>query len=196
MVTATVVNGLSVQGIEDMVKMVKAQPEVAKAVFYATTTWESGFHNEAIIGTFSLGGVKNETSRKQAFRIEGDHPRELLGTDKGPTSVELLLGALGHCLASGWATYGAHMGIPIDRLQIEVEGDIDLQGMLALPEPGVVAPGYQEIRATYFVESNAPREQLELLAKMSEDLSPTLHSLRAVKFTSRLILIASQLFED
>ncbi len=188
MTTATVVNGLSVQGIQDMIGMVKAQPQVAKAVFYATTIWKSGFRNEATVKVFSLGGARNDTSRKQVFKIEGDHPQELLGTNSGPTSVELLLSALGHCLASGWATYGAHMGIPVERLRVEVEGDIDLQGMLALPEPGVVPPGFQEIRATYYVKSPAPREQLEQLAKMSEDLSPTRHSLRAVNFTSHLVI--------
>ena len=133
-----------------------------------------------------MGGVRNDTSRKKAFPIVGDHPQELLGTDKGPSSVEVLLSALGHCLASGWATYGASMGISIEGLRIEVEGDIDLQGMLALPEPGAVPPGYQDIRATYYVKSSASREQLEQLAKMSEDLSPTRHSLRAVNFSSHL----------
>ena len=39
--TATVVNGLSVQGIQDMVEMVTGQPQVAKAVFYATTIWSN-----------------------------------------------------------------------------------------------------------------------------------------------------------
>ena len=188
MAPAAVVNGLSVQGIQGMVDMVKAQPQVAKAVFYATTIWKSGFHNEATVKVFSLGGARNDTSRKQPFRVVGDHPQELLGTNKGPTSVELLVSALGHCLASGWATYGANMGIPIKALRVEVEGDIDLQGILALPEPGAVPPGFQEIRATYYVNSGAPKEQLEQLAKMSEDLSPTRHSLRAVKFTSHLVI--------
>ncbi len=184
----TNVNGLSVQGIEDMVEMVKAQPQVAKAVFNATTIWKSGLHNEATVKTFSMGGQRNDTSRKQAFKIVGDHPQELLGTDKGPSSVEVLLSALGHCLASGWAMYGAHMGIPIESLRVEVEGDIDLQGMLNLPEPGAVPPGFQEIRATYYVKSGAPREQLEKLAKMAGDLSPTRHSLRAVPFSFSLIV--------
>ncbi|HLC30954.1 MAG TPA: OsmC family protein [Dehalococcoidia bacterium] len=188
MPTSTMVNGLNVQGIQDMVAMVKAQQQVAQAVFYATTTWRSGFHNEAIVKTFSLGGGRNDTSRSEPFKIVGDHPQELLGTNRGPTSVELLLAALGHCLASGWATYGAPMGIPIERLRVEVEGDIDLQGMLALPEPGAVPPGFQEIRATYYVKSPAEREQLEQLAKVSEDLSPTRHSLRAVNFTSHLVV--------
>jgi len=185
MATATVVNGLNVQGIEDMVEMVKAQPELAKAAFYATTIWRCGFHNEAVVKPFSMGGARND-SREKAFTIVGDHPKELLGTDKGPSSVEVLLSALGHCLASGWATYGANMGIPVEGLRIEVEGDIDLQGMLALPEPGAVPAGFQEIRATYHVKSSAPRDQLEQLAKMAEDLSPTRHSLRAVNFSSDL----------
>ena len=188
MATSTVVNGLNVQGIQDMVEMVRAQPEVAKAAFYATTIWESGFHNEAVVKPFSMGGVRNDTSREKAFTIVGDHPQELLGTDKGPSSVEVLLSALGHCLASGWAIYGANMGIPIEGLRVEVEGDIDLQGMLALPEPGAVPAGFQDIRATYHVKSSAPREQLEQLAKMAEDLSPTRYSLRAVSFSSHLII--------
>lgn len=186
MTTATVVNGLSVQGIQDMVVMVKAQPEVARATFSASTEWKGGFHNEARIQAFSLGGAKNEASRSQAFTIAGDHPAELLGTNHGPSSVELLLAALGHCLAAGWATYGAVLGVSVDALRVEVEGDIDLRGMLALPEPGMVPPGFRSIRATHYVRSGASREQLEQVAQMAEDLSPTRHSLRAVEFTSRL----------
>ena len=161
MATVTVVNGLKVQAIQDMVEMIQAQPQAAKAAFYATTIWRDGFHNEAVVKPFSLGGVRNVTSREKAFTIVGDHPQELLGTDKGPSSVEVLLSALGHCLASGWATYGAKMGIPIEGLRVEVEGDIDLQGMLALPEPGAVPPGFQEIRAAYYVKSSAPRSPSE-----------------------------------
>jgi uncharacterized OsmC-like protein len=185
---AAVVNGLRVGAIHEMVDAVRAQPQVAAATFSATTTWKTGFNNEATIKAFSLGGARNDTSRQQPFLVPSDHPAELLGTDAGPTSVELLLAALGHCIASGWAVYGAHMGIPFDALRVEVEGDIDLQGMLGLPNPGAVAPGFQRIRATYHVVSNAPREELEQLAKMSEDLSPTRHSLRAVDFVSQLVV--------
>jgi uncharacterized OsmC-like protein len=188
MTTATLVNGLSVQGIQDMVAMVKAQPSVAQATFAATTEWNGGFHNTAQVQAFVLGGARNEASRPRPFAIEGDHPAELLGTNHGPTSVELLLAALGHCLASGWATYGAVLGVSVDTLRVEVEGDVDLQGMLALPEPGAVPPGFRSIRATYYVRSGASRDQLEQVAKMAEDLSPTRHSLRAVEFGSRLEL--------
>jgi len=183
-----IVNGLDVQHIQGMVDTVKKQPQVAKARFYATTTWKTGFHNEASIKDFSLGEVKNETSRARPFIVPGDHSPEFLGNNKGPSAVELVLAALGHCIAGGFATFGATTGIPIDSLTVEIEGDIDLQGMLGLPEPGKVRPGFQEIRAKYYVKSKATREQLEKVAKVAEDLSPVKNSLRAVKFSSQLIL--------
>ena len=80
------------------------------------------------------------------------------------------------------------MGITVESVTIDIEGDMDMQGMLMLPEPGKVRPGFQEIRATYHVKSNAPRDQLEKLAKMAEDFSPVRDSLRAVKFSSKLII--------
>jgi len=183
-----IVNGLDVEQIQGMVDAVKKQPQMAQAKFHAKTVWKNGFNMEMTIKDFSMGGVTNTSSRQSPFIVPGDHPPELLGTNKGASSVELLLAALGDCIASGFAIYGAHMGIPIESLTVEIEGDIDLQGMLGLPEPGKVRPGYQEIRAKYYVKSKAPREQLEKLAKMAEDLSPTRDSLRAVKFSSQLIV--------
>ena len=181
-----VVNGLEVNNIGKMVEDVKRNPASAQATFYATTNWKSGFHNEAEISSFTVGGGKLKHTR--TFKIEGDHPKELLGTDKGPSSVEVLLAALGHCIAGGWAIYGANMGIQIESLKIEVEGDIDLQGMLGLPEPGKVQPGYQNIRVTHYVKSKAPKDKLEQLKRMAEDLSPTRYSLRAVNYSSKLVI--------
>jgi uncharacterized OsmC-like protein len=183
-----IVNGIDVEQIQGMIAAVKKQPQMAQAKIYAKTKWKSGFNNEASIKDFEMGGTMNTTSRKSPFIIAGDHPPELLGTNKGATSVEVLLAALGHCIANGFAMYGAAMGIPVESLTIDVEGDIDLQGLLMLPEPGKVRPGFQEIRATYYVKSAAPRDQLEKLAKMSEDFSPVRDSIRAVKFTSKLVV--------
>ena len=182
------VNGIETEQIQGMVDAVKKQPQMAQARLFAKTVWKSGFDMEASIKDFWMGGAMNTTSRQSPFIIPGDHPRELLGTNKGATSVELLLASLGFCITSGFAMYGAHMGITIESLIVDVEGDLDMQGMLGLPEPGKVRPGYQEIRATYYVKSKAPKDQLEKLAKMSEDLSPTKDSLRAVKFSSRLVV--------
>ena len=181
-----IVNGVEVNNIVKMVEGVKSTPASAQATFYATTNWKSGFHNEAEVSNFKVGGAMLKHAK--TFRVEGDHPKELLGTDKGPSSVEVLLAALGHCIAGGWAIYGANMGIQIESLKIEVEGDIDLQGMLGLPEPGKIQPGYQNIRVTHYVKSKAPKDKLEQVKQMAEDLSPTRYSLRAVNYSSKLVI--------
>ena len=181
-----VVNGLEVNNLVKMVEEVKRNPSAAQATFYATTFWKSGFHHEAEITKFKVGGANLKHAK--TLKIEGDHPKELLGTDKGPVSVEVLLVSLGHCIADGWAKYGASMGIPIESLKIEVEGDIDLQGNMGLPEPGKVRPGYQNIRVTHYVKSKAPKEKLEQVKQMAENLSPTKDSLRAVSYSSKLVI--------
>ena len=183
-----IVNGISVEQMQGMIGAVKQQPQMAQGKLFAKTVWKNGFNNEASIKDFMLGGAMNTTSRTSPFIVAGDHPPELLGTNKGAASVEVLLAALGHCISNGFAMYGAAMGITVDSITLDVEGDIDLQGLLMLPEPGKVRPGFQEIRATYHVKSGAPRDQLEKLAKMSEDFSPVRDSLRAVKFSSKLIV--------
>lgn len=181
-----VVNGLEVNNTNKMVESVKSNPASAKATFYATTNWKSGFHNEAEISNFTVGGAKLKHAK--TFKVEGDHPKELLGTDKGPASVEILLAALGHCISNNWAMFGANMGVSIESLRLEVEGDIDIQGRMGLPEPGKVRPGYQIIRITHYVKSKAPKEKLEQLKQMAEDRSPTKDSLRAVSFSSKLVI--------
>jgi uncharacterized OsmC-like protein len=183
-----IVNGIDVDQVQGMIGAVKKQPMMAQAKIYAKTKWISGFNNEASIKDFELGGRMNTTSRKNPFTIAGDHPPELLGTNKAPASVEVLLAALGHCISNGFAMYGAAMGIPVESVTLDLVGDIDLQGLLMLPEPGKVRPGFLEIRATYYVKSNAPNQQLEKLAKMAEDFSPVRDSLRAVKFTSKIVV--------
>ncbi len=182
-------NGFDKQQMQEMVDAVRKQPQLAQATLFAKVGWRSGFFTEASVKDFTAGGVKNETSRPKPFSIPQDHPPELGGSNKGATAGELLLATLGHCVSGGFAASGAALGVPIDSLNVEVEGDVDLQGMLGLPEPGAVRPGFKEFRIRYFVKSRASREELEKVAKMAEDLSPVKDSLRAVKFSSRLIAV-------
>lgn len=182
----SVVNGFEVNDMGKVVEGIKQNPASAKATLYATTIWKTGFYNEAEINRYRMGGA--ELKHERVFKLEGDQPRGFLGTDKGPASVETLLAALGHCISNNWAMFGASMGIPIESLRLEVEGDLDAQGRMGLPEPGKIRPGYQAIRVTHYVKSKAPREKLEQLKQMAEDRSPTRDSLRAVSFSSKLVI--------
>jgi uncharacterized OsmC-like protein len=182
-------NGFDMVQLQGLVDAVKSQPKLAEAMLSAKVEWREGFYTEAYVKDFVAGGVKNETSRVRPFMVPQDHPYELGGgTNKGATAGELLLATLGHCLTGGFANATAVLGIPIESLKVEVEGEVDLHGVLGLPEPGAIRPGFLAIRARYLVRSGAHKEQLLAAAKMAEDLSPVKDSLRAVKFSSQLLV--------
>ena len=180
-------NGFEMSQLQGLVDGIKSQPNLAEATLSAKVEWREGFYTEAYVKDFVAGGSRNETSRTKPFMVPQDHPYELGGgTNKGATAGELLLATLGHCLTGGFASASAIMGIPLASLNVEVEGEIDLHGVLGLPEPGAVQPGFRAIRAKYHVKSAASREQLMEVAKMAEDLSPVKDSMRAVRFSSKL----------
>jgi len=180
------VNGLELTDIEQLVENVKNDPSAAMSTFYAKSSWKTGFNVVAEVKNFTIGG--ENLNHVKAFEIEGDHPKEFLGTDIGPNAVEVLLSALGHCIAGGWAVNGAALGVPIESVKVEVEGDLDPQGMLGLPKPGEVKPGLYKIRVSHHVKSKAPKEKLEQVKQMAEDLSPVKDSLRAINYSSRLVI--------
>ena len=53
-------------------------------------------------------------------------------------------------------------GINIESLSFDLEGDLDLRAFLGLSEE--VRPGYEGIRLTYRVKSDAPREKGDYIA--------------------------------
>jgi hypothetical protein len=63
--------------------------------------------------------------------------------------------------------HAAVRGIKLDKVESELEGDLDLSGFLALSDE--VRPGYQEIRANFKVKTNL--EDMETLRELIK-LSP------------------------
>jgi uncharacterized OsmC-like protein len=100
----------------------------------------------------------------------------LLGQNSAPAAVETLIAAVGACISGGWATFGAAMNIPVETLEIDLKGDIDLQGFMGLGEN--VRPGLERIHGTVYVKSPASDEQLQQLKETAEMRSPVVDSLR------------------
>ena len=187
MTTTQLLNGIDTKALGDMIDAVKKQPAIARSTFRVATELKGGFAAHSTTKTPTLGGAPIQ-GRKRAFTFEGGHPPELLGHDEGPAAVETLLSALGGCIGSGFTTFGAAMGIPIERVTLDLTGYLDLQGFMGLPAPGVVRPGYERIHAAIRVKSRAPRAELEKLKEIAEGASPVKDSLRAVAYTSELIV--------
>jgi uncharacterized OsmC-like protein len=90
--------------------------------------------------------------------------------------VEAVLHALASCLAVGFAYNAAAQGIKLERLEFDLEGDVDLHGFLGLSEK--VRPGYESIRVTCRVKADAPREKLVELCDYVKRTSPVLDVVR------------------
>lgn len=174
MTATTIRNGIDVQQLNDTIEAVKQDPGLASATFHTKTTWRQGFQSEAVIGDYEQAGRTVERAR--TFSLSGDHPEGLLGHNTAPAAVETLMAAAAGCIAGGWATFGAAMGIPVERLEIELQGDIDLQGFMGLGEN--VRPGLERIRGRIYVKSSASDEQLKQLKALAEARSPVVDSLR------------------
>ena len=64
------------------------------------------------------GTVVNLQTRHFSWR--GDEPERAGGTDTAPDSYELLLGALGTCIAATLRLYTRHKGIPLEGVDVEL----------------------------------------------------------------------------
>lgn len=174
MATVTVRNGIDVEQLQATIGAISEQPSVAAFTFKARGEWQGGTANTAEIRDFIHNGERVE--RPQPYRLTGDEPPVLLGSNQGPNAVELLLAALGFCYGVGYAANAAAKGIDIEELRYEVEGDIDVQNFLGMTRKS--RPGFSAIRARAWVRSpNATPEQLEELCQYVQDTSPVQDSL-------------------
>jgi uncharacterized OsmC-like protein len=82
-----------------------------------------------------------------------------------PCSGDLLLGALAACQEITVRMVAAAMGIELDRLEVEVEGDFDLRGTMGIDREAPI--GLTDVRSTTrvaFKEGTDPERGQRLLA--------------------------------
>jgi len=113
---------------------IKDDPNVASFTFRASSRWQEGTRNVGEIGRFVHAGQEDQT-RDERFRLDSDEPPVLLGNNRGPNAVELLLQALGFCYAVGYVANAAARGIQVTRMEYDVEGDVDVRTFLGLTGP-------------------------------------------------------------
>lgn len=151
-----------VQRLGAFIEKVRAEPDAGKTVWRASTTWKKGLRSEATIPR----GDKQHV-------VPMDEPTALGGSDSAPNMVEVVLGAYGCCLTTGFVANAAMRGIELQGVDIEVEGDLDLQAFFGLRSPDEVWPGYTDVRATVRLTApGATREQLEELHAAVVPTSP------------------------
>jgi uncharacterized OsmC-like protein len=96
--------------------------------------------------------------------IEAQAHRGVGGPGTAACSGDLLLGALAACAQLTCQLCAVAMGIPIEHIRVDVEGEMDLSGTLGISKE--VPVGFQNIHATFDI--SAPQATPEQLASLKE----------------------------
>jgi uncharacterized OsmC-like protein len=109
-----------------------------------------------------------------------DEPLHLFGENTAPAPGEIVLSALGGCLAVGITAVATHREVKLSRLEVFMEAEIGntaawgAGGADRKPEQ----MGFQSIRVKVLVEGDASREALDDIVKHANYYSPVANSMR------------------
>lgn len=92
-----------------------------------------------------------------------DEPPGLLGDDTAPNPSEAALAALGTCIAVGIHANAVHQGITIQKLELELEGDLNISAVWGVGDLKEKPVGFTDVRVKVHLESDAPKEQADAL---------------------------------
>lgn len=112
---------------------------------------------------------------QKLFAAQG-HPG-VGGPGTAACSGDLLLGALAACAQLTCQLVSTAMGVPVESIQVDVKGEMDLRGTLGISKD--VAVGFEEIQATFRITApSATSEQLAALKEKTEQYCVVMQTLR------------------
>jgi uncharacterized OsmC-like protein len=101
-----------------------------------------------------------------------DEPEVLGGGGVAPNPVQFALASLGSCQAITYRFGSERMGIRIDHLAVEVQGDIDLRGLFGVSDG--VRPGFGGVDVRVKISGPETPERYEALRRAVDDHCPVL----------------------
>lgn len=91
------------------------------------------------------------------WTVRVDAPKQEGGNESEPGPGFFLRGGVAACFAMDVVIRAAASGIPVGKVEVEVQADIDARGEFGL---GDVSPGYTALRYIVTVESSAPEDEV------------------------------------
>ena len=114
----------------------------------------------------SLGaGVSCSVQTGRALAEAGLHPATG-GDGSQLCSGDMLLEALVACAGVTLRAVATSLGISVESGEVRAEGDLDFRGTLAVDREAPV--GFEAIRLSFELETDADEEQLDTLLKLTE----------------------------
>lgn len=133
------------------------------------------------VHTVSEGQFRTLSSVGDHAAVVVDEPLHLLGQNTAPAPGEIVLSALGGCLAVGITAVATWKQVTLSRLELFLEGDIGNSaawGAGGALEKLPAEMGFQAIRVKVLIEGNASREELDAIVAQANFYSPVANSLR------------------
>lgn len=170
-VTTTALNDVDIEAVGSLIGAVADDPSKGATVWKASVDWKGGFRSEARVRDFAP--------------VASDEPVGLGGTDTAANPVEQLLGALGNCLAVGYAANATAAGLEIEELRVDIEGDLDLATFLGIRQGNA---GFSSIAVNVHLVTDGDAAATEALHRKVVSTSPVGHTLgRAVPLSVELV---------
>jgi uncharacterized OsmC-like protein len=130
--------------------------------------------------TVCEGQFRNLTYIGKHAPVIVDEPLHLFGEDTAPAPSEVMLAALGACLAVGIHAVATWKQVKLTKLELHLDGDIGNPAAWGAGGAGKKPPemGFQAVRVKVDVEGEASREELEEIVKHANFFSPVANSFR------------------
>ncbi len=119
-----------------------------------------------------LVGVHEVDAHLNDRVVKSDQPPMLGGDGRGPNPVEIALAALGACQAQTYRFWSEKLGILIDDVAVDVQGNVDIQGIFGLRDD--VRPGFGDVTVAVRISGPESPERYEELRRAVDDHCPVL----------------------
>lgn len=160
-------NGVNVQALLGAREAISGMPAAGHFTWRAKNEWLNGVHSRSTIENFF--GLGEDQPRNASFTIDSDHPEQFAAGNAGATPIEIVLAALASCLVGGVASVAQHRGIQLSKVNVDVEGDMDMAGVLGI-DAGV-RNGFSVVRVTFDIEADATDAEIAALVAQSQKRS-------------------------
>jgi uncharacterized OsmC-like protein len=127
-------------------------------------------------GSLDASGVSCRVETGRALVEAGLHPATG-GSGMQACSGDMLLEALAACAGVTLRAVATALDIPVRGGTVRAEGDLDFRGTLGVSKEAPV--GFQAIRLKFDLDSDATREQLDTLLKLTERYCVVLQTIRS-----------------
>lgn len=169
-----VTNGFDTDVLGGLLETLKQHPEGGRATFFSRSRWQDGTTGVSTrLASYEIDGELHHEGEREHF-VTTDEYVELGSTDTAPGPGEVLMAAVGSCIATTTRAYAALRGLRLTRVDVATEGDLNLQGMLGL-DAGV-RPGLSELRITVTIAGEGDEEALREVALLGYQFSPVRES--------------------